>query len=298
MRSWKNGMYAGGGELMENIDDDREMIKMKQMTINGIGGKVHYWISRPNNNSKGALVFTHGLTANHTMYERQVEYFKDDYVVITWDVPLHGLSIPYKEFSYEIAARDLNSILLQESIGKVCLIGMSMGGYPSQMFAYLYPEKVQCFVGIDTTPFRTEYYSRSDLWWLSKVKTMAKWFTDKTLRKSMAKSVAVTDYSYNKMIEMLKPMSKEQIIEQMDIAYGKLASEIRDIDLNCPVLILLGDKDKTGKVKQYCAEWARKTGYPLHIIKNAAHFSNGDNAEQVNTEIEKFISSLSILINR
>ena len=45
MRSWKNGMYAGGGELTENIDDDREMIKMKQMTINGIGGKVHYWIS-------------------------------------------------------------------------------------------------------------------------------------------------------------------------------------------------------------------------------------------------------------
>lgn len=44
------------------------MIKMKHMTINGIGGKVHYWISRPNNNSKGALVFTHGLTANHTMY--------------------------------------------------------------------------------------------------------------------------------------------------------------------------------------------------------------------------------------
>ena len=271
---------------------------MKHRTINGIGGKVHYWISRPNNNPKGALVFTHGLTANHTMYERQVKYFKNDYVVITWDVPLHGLSIPYKEFSYEITARDLNSILLQESIGKVCLIGMSMGGYPSQMFAYLYPEKVQCFVGIDTTPFRTEYYSKSDLWWLSKVKTMAEWFTDKTLRKSMAKSVAVTDYSYNKMIEMLKPMSKEQIIEQMDIAYGKLASEIRDIDLNCPVLILLGDKDKTGKVKQYCTEWARKTGYPLHIIKNAAHFSNGDNAEQVNAEIEKFISSMSILTNR
>ena len=191
--------------------DDGEMIKMKHMTINGIGGKVHYWISRPNNNPKGALVFTHGLTANHTMYERQVKYFKNDYVVITWDVPLHGLSIPYKEFSYEITARDLNSILLQESIGKVCLIGMSMGGYPSQMFAYLYPEKVQCFVGIDTTPFRTEYYSKSDLWWLSKVKTMAEWFTDKTLRKSMAKSVAVTDYSYNKMIEMLKPTLPEDI---------------------------------------------------------------------------------------
>lgn len=55
---------------------------------------------------------------------------------------------------------------------------------------------------------------------------------------------------------------------------------------------------KQAKVKQYCTEWARKTGYPLHIIKNAAHFSNGDNAEQVNAEIEKFISSMSILTNR
>ena len=69
---YKSGVY----EINQHIivlsliyrHDDREMIKMKHMTINGIGGKVHYWISRPNNNSKGALVFTHGLTANHTMY--------------------------------------------------------------------------------------------------------------------------------------------------------------------------------------------------------------------------------------
>ena len=94
-----------------------------------------------------------------------------------------------------------------------------MGGYPSQMFAHLYPQKVQCFIGVDTTPFGTAYYSKSDLWWLSKVKPMANWFSDKILRKSMAKSISVTEYSYNKMIEMLTPLSKEQIIEQMDIAY-------------------------------------------------------------------------------
>ena len=57
----------------------------------------------------------------------------------------------------------------------------------------------------------------------------------------------------------------------------------------CPVLILLGDKDKTGKVKQYCIAWAEGMGYPLHIIENAAHFSNGDNAEQVNYVIEQFV---------
>lgn len=264
-------------------------IIMEHKTIKGIGGEVHYWISRTTDKPKGTIVFTHGLTANHTMYEKQFAYFKDEYIVILWDVPMHGLSMPYENFSYENTARDLNKILEQESIEKVSLVGMSMGGYPSQMFAHLYPEKVQCFIGIDTTPFGTEYYSKSDLWWLSKVKPIGKWFSDKTLRRSMAKSISVTDYSYNKMLEILAPLSKEQILEQMDIAYGKFAQENKNLQLSCPVLILLGDKDKTGKVKQYCIAWSKKTGYPLHIIKNAAHFSNADNAEQVNSEIEQFI---------
>ena len=264
-------------------------IIMEHKTIKGIGGEVHYWISRTTDKPKGTIVFTHGLTANHTMYEKQFAYFKDEYIVILWDVPMHGLSMPYENFSYENTARDLNKILEQEKIEKVSLVGMSMGGYPSQTFAHLYPEKVQCFIGIDTTPFGTEYYSKSDLWWLSKVKLIGKWFSDKTLRRSMAKSISVTDYSYNKMLEILAPLSKEQILEQMDIAYGKFAQENKNLHLSCPVLILLGDKDKTGKVKQYCVAWSKKTGYPLHIIKNAAHFSNADNAEQVNSEIEQFI---------
>lgn len=267
---------------------------MNHRTISGLGGTVHYWISRPENTCKGAIVFTHGLTADHTMYEKQIEFFKDEYTIITWDVPLHGLSMPYEGFSYERAAKDLHTILEQEAIEKVFLVGMSMGGYPSQVFASLYPEKTLCFIGIDTTPFDPEYYSKSDLWWLSKVKPMAKWFTDKILRTSMARSVSATEYSYQKMLDMLAPLTKDQIIEQMDIAYGVLARELKPTYLKCPVLILLGDRDKTGKVKKYCKEWSKKTGYPLHSIKNAAHFSNGDNPEQVNKEINQFVANYGL----
>jgi pimeloyl-ACP methyl ester carboxylesterase len=266
---------------------------MEHKKVNGIGGTVHYWISRPQGVSETtAIILTHGLTANHTMFEKQVEYFKENYTLITWDIPLHGLSRPYTQFSYENTAIDLHKILEQECIDKVLLVGMSMGGYPSQMFAYKYPEKVLGLVGIDTTPFGKKYYSKSDLWWLKQVAPMAKWFTDKLLRKSMAKSVSVTEYSYQKMVEMLKPFSKTEIIEQMDVAYGKFAEENQDIDLKCPVLILLGDKDKTGKVSSYCNEWAKQTGYPLHIIRNAAHFSNGDNPSQVNDEIESMLNKI------
>ena len=74
-------------------------------------GSVFYWIEK--NAAPGAkcIVFTHGLTANHSMFEKQVEYFRSACTLITWDVPLHGISRPYRDFSYGHCAQDLNEIL-------------------------------------------------------------------------------------------------------------------------------------------------------------------------------------------
>ena len=84
---------------------------------------------------------------------------------------------------------------------------------------------------------------------------------------------------------MLNPVSKADIIEQMRIAYDYFPRENKDAAFLFPVLILVGEKDSTGKVKAYCKAWAEQTGYPLHYIQGAKHFSNGDNPAQVNKEI-------------
>lgn len=265
---------------------------MEHKQINSKNGTVHYWISKNENPFAKCIVFTHGVTGNHMMFEKQVELFKADYTIITWDVPLHGLSEPYINFSYRQTAVELKKILDKEQIEKVILVGMSLGGYPSQMFADLYPDMVEGFVALGTTPFGLEYYSKSDLWWLKRVKLMARCIPNNMLRKSMAKSVSNTKYSYDKMIEMLEPLTKEKIIEQMNIAYGEFAVENKNMNFTFPVLILVGDRDKTGKIKQYCYAWSKKTGYPLKIVQNAAHFLNGDNPEQVNCEIEAFVRGL------
>ncbi|MCH4220858.1 MAG: alpha/beta hydrolase, partial [Eggerthellaceae bacterium] len=207
-------------------------------------------------------------------------------------VPLHGLSRPYKDFSYKHAAEDLKSILDTEHIDRVLLVGMSMGGYPSQMFGDLFPDRVDGFVALDTSPFGLDYYSASDLRWLKRVPGMAKMFPDQFLRKSMAKSVSQTSYSYNRMMSMLRPSSKQEIIEQLAVAYEQFPHENKDVHFTFPVLILLGDDDTTGKVSEYCRAWSNATGYPVHMIKNARHFSNGDNPEQVNAEIQKFADAV------
>lgn len=255
-------------------------------------GTVYYWIHRNESKNAKCIVFTHGLTANHIMFEKQAMYFCKEYTVITWDVPLHGKSRPYTDFSYENTAKDLNAILEAEEIEKVVLVGMSMGGYPSQEFAVRYPEKVLGFVALDTTPFGLGYYSKSDQWWLRRVDKMAKWFPAKMLRESMAKSVSKTKYAYDMMVKMLAPSTKGDIVEQMGIAYRGFLTENKDVCFDFPVMILVGEQDKTGKVKQYCEEWSSKEGYPLRVIKNAAHFANADNPEEVNAAIEEFVSGL------
>ncbi len=81
--------------------------------------------------------------------------------------------------------------------------------------------------------------------------------------------------------------------KQVDFFAGKYTVLLWDVAFSFPILILIGENDCTGKVKAYCREWAKRTGYPLHIIKGAKHFSNGDNPGQVNEEIENFINLLS-----
>lgn len=265
---------------------------LEHKQIHSENGTVHYWVSRTGKQEARTLVFTHGLTADHSMFEHQVAFFEDNFNILTWDVPLHGLSRPYAHFSYKNTAVELKAILNAEGFEKVVLIGMSMGGYPSQMFGHLYPQRVLGLVGIDTTPFGLQYYSKSDLWWLKKVEPLANWIPDRWLRNSMARSVSRTDYSHQKMVQMLDSSSKAQIVKQMGIAYGQFAAENMDMAFPFPVLILLGEYDQTGKVKQYCHAWAKATGYPLRIIKDAAHFSNGDNPDQVNAEITAFVQSL------
>ncbi len=50
----------------------------------------------------------------------------------------------------------------------------------------------------------------------------------------MAWSVSESRYSYQKMLSMLKPLSKTEIIQQMRIAYEYFIVENKDVDFSLP----------------------------------------------------------------
>jgi pimeloyl-ACP methyl ester carboxylesterase len=109
----------------------------------------------------------------------------------------------------------------------------------------------------------------------------------------MARSVSRTERGRTMMIKMLSPLTKADIARQMDAAYGGFLQENLDVSFGFPVLILVGEYDRTGKVSAYCEAWAKRTGFPLSIVPGAAHLSNVDNPDDVNDKIGSFLKNTS-----
>lgn len=265
---------------------------MKEFIYKSNRGKVHYFMSNSFDIEKPTLVFLHGLTADHRLFEKQVAYFKSRCNLIVWDAPAHGKSRPYVDFTYFNAAEDLKGILNENAISSAVLIGQSMGGYVSQSFILRYPQMVSAFIAIDSCPYGESYYSKSDKWWLRQVEWMSHLIPLKAMKKAVAKQCTRNDYAYKNMLTMLEPYEKNELCHLMGVGYAGFLGDNCDMDIPCPTLLLAGQFDKTGKVLSYNRAWTEKTGFPLRLIANAAHNSNADNPDAVNKEIELFLAQI------
>lgn len=251
---------------------------------------VYYWHTNIDL-AKRTVFLLHGLIADHTMFNKQIEFLSGKYNVIVWDAPAHGRSRPYSNFSYEDAVVVMLQILNKLQIKQVVLIGQSMGGYIAQSFVSRYSEMVIGFVSIDSTSFGN-YYSKSDIWWLKQIEWMCKLFSEKMLKISMAKQNAVTKAGRDNMLGMISYYKKAELCHLMGIGYAGFLEDNRELQIPCPLLLLVGEKDNTGKVKQYNKEWSKRTGTKITWIPNAAHNSNVDNHNFVNHCIGEFLANL------
>ena len=240
---------------------------MEQKTYASPRGDIAYWITRNANPDAPCIFFLHGLTVDHTLFDPQMQHFAARYTVIAWDAPGHALSRPYRDFSYANCADDMRNILQGEDISRAVFVGQSMGGYIVQAFLLRYPDLALAFVGVDTCPFGLSYYSRSDIFWLRQVGWMSRLYPHAYFVNTVVNSVALTDQGRTNMRNALSYYSHKELCELMDDGYKSFVNENRDLSIPCPVLIIAGAHDNTGKVLSYSNAWHAKTGYPLRLFQ-------------------------------
>ena len=56
---------------------------------------IHYWANVPDPDAV-TLVFLPGLTADHRLFDKQIQHFENKYNVVVWDAPAHASSWPFR----------------------------------------------------------------------------------------------------------------------------------------------------------------------------------------------------------
>lgn len=260
-------------------------------------GAIHYWTNE-GVDSPVSLAFLPGLTADHRLFDRQIEYFRDKYRVLVWDPPAHAASWPF-DFSFDLAdkARWLEGIFRQEGLRAPVIVGQSMGGYVGQMYAQLYPDRLAGFIAIDSAPLQREYVTAAEIWLLKRMEPVYRHYPWKALLKSGTNGVATTAYGRALMREMMMVYDGDQARYAKLSGHGfRMLAEAMEADLpyeiRCPALLICGRRDHAGSCIRYNKAWHKKTGIPIEWIDDAGHNANTDAPERINRLIDAFLAGL------
>lgn len=257
-------------------------------------GSIHYWVT-PGNPENPWLVFLPGLSADNHLFDKQLPAF-EAYNRLVWDAPAHAASRPFPlNFTMDDIARYLHEILESEGVKNPVLLGQSLGGYVAQCYLALYPGSVSGFVSIDSAPLSRKYFSSWELALLKNTRWMYEIIPWKLLLKWGIHGTARSPYGRELMAKTWAVYTRDEYLDLADHGYRILAqaAEVRpEYKIDCPVLLLCGEKDAAGSTKSYNRRWTKIDGHPLVWLKGAGHNSNTDVPGEVNRLIGAFLDTL------
>lgn len=269
---------------------------MEMRAFHTASGEVAYWVDAFAGPDAEWLVFLPGLTADHTLFDAQLAHFSGKANCLVWDAPAHGASRPYPlDFSMDDLARILHDILESEGIERPVLVGQSLGGYVSQAFIDLYLGEAAGFVAIDSAPLKRKYYPTWEVKALRHTKGMYQAIPWALLKPWGSWGTATTERGRAGMRSFMDGYTKREYVDLAAHGYRMLADAVESkqrFDIDCPALLLCGEKDHAGDVRPFNRKWAAGEGIPLVWVPGAGHNSNVDAPGFVNAQIEEFVASL------
>lgn len=271
---------------------------MTEKTYQTPCGKIHYWINEKADRERPQLAFLPGLTADHRLFDKQIEYFEGRFPVFVWDAPGHASSWPFDlTFTLMDKARWLDEILAAEGFENPVIVGQSMGGYVGQAYAQQFPDKLSGFISIDSAPLQRSYVTAAEIWLLKRMEPVYRHYPWKALLKSGTNGVATSEYGRSLMRDIMMVYDGDQDRYAKLAGHGfRMLAEAMAVDLPykipCPAMLICGGKDRAGSTIRYNKAWHEKSGIPIKWIKDAGHNSNTDKPEIVNALIERFVEAL------
>jgi pimeloyl-ACP methyl ester carboxylesterase len=262
------------------------------MPISAINGQQIFYTDT--GGEKPAIIFSHGLLMDHSMFEPQIAALANDWRCIVWDERGHGRTGEaslLNPFTYWDSADDLAALLTHLAIERAVLAGMSQGGFLSLRAALRYPDRVRGLVMLSSQAgpevpesigivqgllhtWRTEGKTPETLDGLESVLLGQNWPGAAAWRAKWAE------------------VNTEHFATCIDTLAGRESLESRLGEITAPSLVIHGDADVPIDVSK-AVTLARGLRAELVIVPGAGHAANLTHPAEVNPPILRFLARLS-----
>jgi pimeloyl-ACP methyl ester carboxylesterase len=237
------------------------------------------------------LVLVHGFLGSSTMWRPQIDFFKENFRVITPDLPGFGKSNKAKlHNSIHSISNLILDCLEKKNIKKFHLLGHSMGGMIVQEMAKKKGDRISKLICYSTGPigempgrFETVDESRENL--------------KKNGLKNTARNIAKTWFvkeEHAKYFDVCIESGMQTSIEAADnslIAFKNWNGADTLKNIKNETLIIWGDKDKSYNYEQAKTLEKNITNSSLFIFAGCAHNVHLEKIEEFNRTVLNFINN-------
>ena len=241
------------------------------------------------------MTFSNSLAADLSIWDPQVNHFRDKYRILRYDTRGHGKSEPISgAYTLDMLANDVLGLWNALGINKSHFIGLSLGGMTAQSLALQYPERMHSIAICDSRADCPEGY-RSN--WHQRIPevekngmeplvepTLQRWFTNgcRSAEPEMMDRVRA----------MIRSTSSFGYIGCAQAILGlDYLSKLKAITL--PAIFIVGAQDGGTPPEAAQAMHKEVAGSQYVEIDPAAHVSNMENPVAFNKTLDDFLSGLN-----
>lgn len=229
---------------------DAELCLSESRFAELLGWRVHY--TDQGSKDGKVLVLIHGTASSLHTFNRCAAILAEHHRVIRFDIPGFGLTGQGrpKEYSLATDAAALAALLDKLDVGRpVTVVGNSLGGRVAWEFALSYPDRVDSLVLIDSVSFPwPEKPPAIALPGLPVVGLIFRWLTPEwfvrwSTRQVFGNPALATDEVVRRYLALLlREGNREALIRRVRVDLEHQSRRLAE--LNVPVLILWGEKDR------------------------------------------------------
>lgn len=210
------------------------------------------------------IVLVHGSSASLHTWEPWVERLSDDYRIVTYDQPGHGLTGPTPDGNYDTAAFVETAQGVADALGldRFVIGGNSMGGWVSWNYALAHGERLDGLVLIDASGapdarpqsvpigFRI---ARMPVVSSIMQKITPRSMIERSLRQSVSNQAMIDDQMVDRYYDLIRYPGNRAATLARSRAERTVASPETMAEISVPTLLMWGEED--GLVPLAAGEW-------------------------------------------